>query len=204
MPNLAQNGGMFQKMSQPRVFGRTSLTKWVVPIDDTNSRKFGWRHFNDADEVLRQGKRDAVGWESVDFYGQTAGRPYAEQQRNPGDWEAWTGQGPINIHKREHLGATDEGVALIRARLRRDIRAVAANKPIARPEGTPDAPFLTYAGDTILRIPPSNDDRALLDQLQRTVAEIYFSADALNGEARSERIRRDIAARFPAGVEVTS
>ena len=61
MPNLAQNGGMFQKMSQPRVFGRTSLTKWVVPIDDTNSRKFGWRHFNDADEVLR--RRDA--WRAV-------------------------------------------------------------------------------------------------------------------------------------------
>jgi phenylpropionate dioxygenase-like ring-hydroxylating dioxygenase large terminal subunit len=201
MPNLAQNGGMFQKMSQPRVFGRTSLTKWVVPIDDTNSRKFGWRHFNDADEVLRQGKRDAVGWESVDFYGQTAGRPYDEQQRNPGDWEAWTGQGPINIHKREYLGVTDEGVAMMRARLRRDIRAVADGKPIARPEGTPDAPFLTYAGDTILRIPPSNDDRALLDRLQRAVAEIYFAADSLSGEARSDRIRRDIAARFPTGVE---
>jgi phenylpropionate dioxygenase-like ring-hydroxylating dioxygenase large terminal subunit len=198
-PNLAQNGGMFQKFTQPRLFSRTSLTKWVVPIDDTNSRKFGWRHFNDADEVLRQGKRDAVGWESVDFYGQTAGRPYDEQQRNPGDWEAWTGQGPINIHKREYLGTTDEGVALLRAKLRRDIRAVAAGKDVARPEGTADAPYQTYAGDTILRIPPSNDDRALIDQLQRTVAEIYFSADGLIGEARAARIRHDLVARFPAG-----
>jgi phenylpropionate dioxygenase-like ring-hydroxylating dioxygenase large terminal subunit len=197
MPNLAQNGGMFQKMSEPRVFGRTSLTKWVVPIDNTNSRKFGWRHFNDADEVLRQGKRDQVGWESVDFYGQTAHRPYDERQRNPGDWEAWTGQGPISIHKREYLGTTDEGVALLRAKLRRDIRAVAAGKPISRPEGTPEGPFPTYGGDTILRIPPTNDDATLLDRLQREVAELCFAADALVGEARTASIRRAIRERFP-------
>jgi phenylpropionate dioxygenase-like ring-hydroxylating dioxygenase large terminal subunit len=79
LPNAAQNGGMFQKLEKTKFFGRTSLTKWVVPIDSTNSRKFGWRHFNDKDEVLRQGKRDEVGWEKVDFYGQTAHRPYAEK-----------------------------------------------------------------------------------------------------------------------------
>jgi phenylpropionate dioxygenase-like ring-hydroxylating dioxygenase large terminal subunit len=196
-PNLAQNGGMFQKLSGPRSFGRTSLTKWVVPLDDTNSRKFGWRHFNDADEVLRQGKRDAVGWETVDFYGQTAHRSPEERQRNPGDWEAWTGQGPINIHKREYLGTTDEGVALLRTRLRHDIRAVANGQRIARLEGTPDKPFATYGGDTIVRVPQANDDRALLDRLQREVAEIYFAADDLVGEARTQRIKRDLHDRFP-------
>jgi len=197
MPNLAQNGGMFQKLSEPRSFGRTSLTKWVVPIDDTNSRKFGWRHFNDKDEILRQGKRDEVGWESVDFYGQTAHRPYEERQRNPGDWEAWTSQGPINIHRREYLGRTDEGVVLLRTKLRRDIRAVAAGKPIARPEGTRENPVPTYGGDTILRIAKSNDDEALLARLQREVAEIYFAGDKYAGDERAAYIKREIARRFP-------
>ena len=103
LPNMAQNGGMFQVRDKPKAFGRTSLTKWVTPLDDTSSRKFGWRHFNDNDEVLRQGSRDEVGWEKVDFYGQTAHRSYEERQSNPGDWEAWTSQGAMNIHKRSIL-----------------------------------------------------------------------------------------------------
>ena len=197
LPSMAQNGGMFQVLSEPKTFSRTSLTKWVVPVDDTNSRKFGWRHFNDKDEVLRQGNRDEVGWEAVDFYGQTAHRSYDEMQDNPGDWEAWTSQGPMNIHKREYLGATDEGVALLRDKLRQGIRAVAAGEDIAMPTGTPEAPFHTYGGDTVLRIPKDNqDDRAMIDRVQREVAEIYFAGDAYEGEDRADYIRREVAARF--------
>ena len=198
-PNLAQNGAMFQRLAKPQAFGRTSLTKWVVPIDDTNSRKFGWRHFNDRDEVLRQGNRDEVGWETVDFYGQTAHRSYEEKQRNPGDWEAWVSQGPINIHKREYLGTTDEGVAMLRARLRRDIRACLKGKPVARPEGSREQPVPTYGGDTVVRVPKHNqDDRALIRRVQEDVAEIYFSADRLIGPERADLIRRGVSEKFPA------
>ncbi|MBV8651336.1 MAG: hypothetical protein JO255_07700 [Alphaproteobacteria bacterium] len=190
---------MFQNLQRPQIFGRTSLTKWVVPIDNTSSRKFGWRHFNDKDEVLRLGKRDEVGWESVDFYGQTAHRDYAERQRNPGDWEAWTGQGPINIHAREYLGTSDEGVAMLRSKLKRDIRAVAQGKKINRPAGTPEKPIPTYGGDTILRLPKSNsDDRKLIQAAQRDVAKIYFDADRYVGDDRVEYIKREVAKKYPA------
>ena len=198
LPSMAQNGGMFQVFKEPKIFSRTSLTKWVVPVDDTNARKFGWRHFNDKDEVLRQGNRDEVGWEAVDFYGQSAHRPYDEMQRNPGDWEAWTGQGPMNVHKREYLGVTDEGVAMLRARLKRDIRAVADGKDIAMPEGTKEKPFPTYGGDTVLRIPKDNrDDRALMDRVQRAVADVYFAAEKYEGGDRTDYIRREVGAKFP-------
>lgn len=197
LPSMAQNGGMFQVFTEPKIFSRTSLTKWVVPVDDTNARKFGWRHFNDKDEVLRQGNRDEVGWENVDFYGQSAHRSYEEKQNNPGDWEAWSGQGPMNVHKREHLGTTDEGVALLRAKLKRDIAAVAAGEDIALPEGTPEKPFHTYGGDTVLRIPKDNqDDRAMMDRVQRAVAEVYFAADVYEGEERTAYIRREVGAKF--------
>lgn len=197
-PNMAQNGAMFQKLTEPKIFGRMSLTKWVVPLDDTNSRKFGWRHFNDEDETLRQGNRAEVGWESVDFYGQTAHRSYDERQRNPGDWEAWTGQGPINVHKREYLATTDKGVALLRAKLKRDIRALAKGATVPRPEGTPEQPIHTYGGDTVLRIPKDNeDDRGLMDRVQREVARIYFDGDRYEGGERAAYIKRRVAERFP-------
>ena len=197
-PNFAQNGGMFQVLSEPKTYGRTSLTKWVVPIDNTNSRKFGWRHFNDKDEGLRQGTRDDVGWEKVDFYGQTAHRSYEEMQRNPGDWEAWSSQRPIAVHQREYLGTTDEGVSKLRSKLKRDIRAVAKGKPVLRPEGTPDQPIHTYAGDTLVRIPKDNrEDKALMDRVQRDVYEIYLSGDKYFGDDRIEFIRREVGARYP-------
>ena len=193
-PSFAQNGGMFQSPDRPKFFGRPSLTKWVVPIDDTNTRKFGWRHFNDKDEALRNGRRDEVGWEAVDFYGQTGHRSYDEMQRNPGDWEAWVGQGPINVHARENLGTTDKGVALLRRKLRRDIRAVQAGDEIAQPTGTEADPVRTYGGDTILCIPRRTDDEdGFLREVQHRVAEIYFAGDAYGGDERVEYIRRELA-----------
>ena len=193
-PSFAQNGGMFQSPNKPKFFGRPSLSKWVVPIDNTNTRKFGWRHFNDKDEALRNGERDGVGWEEVDFYGQTGHRSYDEMQRNPGDWEAWVGQGPINIHSRENLGTTDKGVALLRRKLRRDIRSVKAGQSIHRPTGSESQPVHTYGGDTILRIAKrSDDEKNFLTEIQQRVAEIYFSGDNYHGDDRVEYIRRELA-----------
>ena len=197
LPNLAQNGGMFQVMEEPKIFGRTSLTKWVVPLDDTNSRKFGWRHFNDKDEVLRQGSRDNVGWETVDFYGQTAHRSYEERQRNPGDWEAWTSQGPMNVHRREYLGTTDTGVAMLRARLRKDIRAVAKGKSINLVNGTSEEPFRTYGGDTVLLLPPKQDDRKYIEDVMNTVMDIYEASEKHPISERIDNIKREISRQFP-------
>ena len=197
LPNLAQNGGMFQVMEEPKIFGRTSLTKWVVPLDDTNSRKFGWRHFNDKDEVLRQGSRDNVGWETVDFYGQSAHRSYEERQRNPGDWEAWTSQGPMNVHRREYLGTTDTGVAMLRARLRKDIRAVAKGKSINLVNGTSEEPFRTYGGDTVLLLPPKQDDRKYIEDVMNTVMDIYEASEKHPISERIDNIKREISRQFP-------
>lgn len=201
MPNMAQNGGMFQTFESPRAFSRTSLTKWVVPIDQTNSRKFGWRHFNDDDEVLRQGSRDEVGWEKVDFYGQTSARSYEERQRNPGDWDAWTSQGPMNVHHREYLGTTDEGVTALRSKLRRDIRALKAGKSPTVSSGTPEKPVRTYGGDTVLRIPQDGgDDNALKSKLIDDVMECYRLADNGVDADRAGIISAEIRKRYPAAI----
>ena len=200
LPNLAQNGGMFQVMDKPKIFGRTSLTKWVVPLNDTNSRKFGWRHFNDKDEVLRQGSRDDVGWETVDFYGQTAHRTHDERQRNPGDWDVWTSQGPMSVHKREYLGSTDKGVVMLRARLRKDIRAVANGKSVTRITGTPKNPFRTYGGDTVLSLPPVENDNQYIEDVMNSVMDVYEASEKCSISERIDFIKHEISLKYPDAV----
>ena len=200
-PNLAQNGGMFQIMDRPKAFGRTSLTKWVVPLDDTNSRKFGWRHFNAADEVLSQGNRESVGWETVDFYGQTGHRSYEERQDNPGDWEAWTSQGSMNVHHREYLGKTDEGVALLRSRLRRDIKRVSQGKDLMRPSSVNQRSVPTFGGDTVLRLAVDpNDDAAFVASVIESVTDIHIKAGMIDPDQRSDFITREINKKYSGAI----
>ena len=98
------------------------------------------------------------------------------------------------MHARENLGTTDKGVALLRRKLRRDIRAVQAGESIERPSGTEADPVRTYGGDTILRIPRRTDDEdGFLREIQHRVAKIYFAGDAYAGDDRIEYIRRELA-----------
>lgn len=107
VPNFSQNGGMHVEGDSPIYFARTGLTRWVVPVDDTNTITIAWRHFNEETDPSGKGKPEDCGWNKVDFYGQTDDRPYELMQTNPGDYEAWVGQGSITLHGRENLGMTD-------------------------------------------------------------------------------------------------
>ncbi len=75
------------------------------------------------------------------------------------------------MHGREHLAATDAGVALYR-RLRRAIRRMGEGGVPQQPTAHVTAPIPTYGGDTVLRAPMrANDDRAWMSDLSRRVAE---------------------------------
>jgi hypothetical protein len=103
----------------------------------------------------------------------------------PGDYEAFTGQGPIAIHAREHLGATDRGVLLFRNRLREQIRAVQRG---ADPTGIAFAPtgvIPTYCFDAVLPIPPADsparEQEILLDVEQKVATRYYLEHRDLVG-----------------------
>src|SRR6185436_17100528 len=147
-PNFSQNGALYERGETVRYFGRSSLTRWVVPIDDTNTYVIAWRNLNRMDDPEGRAKRDEIGWESVDFYGQSVHRPESQRLSTPGDWDAWVSRGPINSHAREHLGGTDHGVRSLRNALRKGIRDLAQGVEPLRPEGGA-APVPTFAGDTI-------------------------------------------------------
>ena len=193
LPNFSQNGALYEKGEDVRYFGRSSLTRWVVPIDDTNAYVVAWRNLNTMDDPERRSKRDQIGWESVDFYGQNADRPYNLRQSNPGDWDAWVSQGPINSHQREILGGTDQGVRLLRNALRKGVRNLLQGiEPLAPQPG--DKAFVsTFAGDTILRIPKgSGDDRALILEVSRKIAEAYVRFQQLPDAERRAAIEREL------------
>ena len=195
LPNFSQNGGMHVEGNESTFFVRTGLTRWVVPVDDTNTITIAWRHFNKETDPQGKGRPELCGYNSVDFYGQTDGRSYEQRQRSPGDYEVWVSQGPVTVHAREHLGATDAGVALYRRRLRRAIRKMGEGVVPVQPTANMPSPVPTYGGDTVLRAPMrSNDDRKWMSDLSKRVAEIYRSGDMLPGEERRGTIRAGLAA----------
>ena len=190
LPNFSQNGGMHVEGDAPTYFVRTGLTRWVVPVDDTNAITIAWRHFNAETDPHGKGRPEQCGYNSVDFYGQTDERSYEQRQRSPGDYEVWVSQGPIAVHAREHLAHTDAGIALYRRRLRRAVRKLAAGEAPVQPTANVTNPIPTYGGDTVLRAPMrSNDDRQFMSDLSKRVADVYRGSDGETGEARRSAIR---------------
>jgi nitrite reductase/ring-hydroxylating ferredoxin subunit len=191
MPSFTQNGAHFPVPDRQRYFGRCGLSRWVVPIDDTNTMVVTWRHFRDGDDPRGMTDKSKVGYGTTDFYGQGPDRSYEQRQRDPGDYDAWVSQGPKNIHARENLSFTDRGVAKVRRMLRNNIRSLAAGNAVPHPTDNFDGVLPTYAGDTMLRIPiqTGRDDAAVLKEISFKVAEIYRAGDALTGQARNRFIK---------------
>lgn len=147
------------------------MTFWTLPIDDAHSVQFYLSHIA-AGETMPLAKR-----REIEVFGQYHDdRPYEERQWVPGDVDAQESQGPINVHRSEHLGTLDQGVSLFRKQLRRGIEAVQSGE---RPMGfylSPSEVPPTYANDFVapagtLGVDPN--DRASLRRATATVWAKY-------------------------------
>ena len=195
LPNLHQVGAVWEDGSQEKVFTRTGLTRWTLPIDDTHCKIIGWRHFHPSVDPHGKGDERRCGKEMVDFFGQDGNRPYEERQRIPEDYDAQVSQRPIAIHALEHLATTDRGVIMYRRLLRQEMRSVAAGSA-PRAVGKAGDVIPTYTHDSVLRIPPipDGDDRALLLDVGRRVTQIVVEGDYHTGEGRVAEIERRMQA----------
>ncbi len=150
--------GVNDRPTSPRGRG---LSLWVIPRDNVNSTMIGWFHFTkDMDEAWR---REV--WDMTSL-GQSCDRPYDQRQRYPGDWDAWTSQGPIAIQANECLRQSDGGLALFRKQLRDGIRAVQKG---AEPKGIVrgrNAPIRSYAGNLFETAPDGLSGDAVTPRLQ--------------------------------------
>ena len=128
LPNVNQTGAIWEEAEASKAFQRCAMLRWMVPVDDAATRTIGWRFFSARLDPRGQDQPERVGRESIDFVGQTEDeRPYAERQRQPGDFEAQVSQRPIAIHALEHRASSDAGVARLRRLLRQRIFRQAAS-----------------------------------------------------------------------------
>ena len=193
LPNLAQVGHIWEDGQEERHFTRVGITRWTTPIDNTTCKVIGWRHFHPDVDPRGMAREDQCGVESVDFYGQTGfGLTREQRQHAPGDYDAIVSQRPIAIHALEHLTYCDKGVAMLRRLLRRNIRKV-ANATWERPAPKQAGDLVsTYCHDTVLTIPPRNDDDALIEAVNAEVTRIVLGGEDATAAARLARVRGEL------------
>jgi phenylpropionate dioxygenase-like ring-hydroxylating dioxygenase large terminal subunit len=204
LPNGNQTGAIWEQVEEEKVFRRVAITRWMVPVDDTTTRTIGWRIFSDLLDPAGAGDRSCVGKEKIEFLGQIEDRDYEARQRRPGDYEAQVSQRPIAVHALEHLGSSDRGVVMLRKLVRDGIRRVAGGEPAVVPMAADGGRIATYCQDTIWRVPPpgDGDDRGLLKDFGRAIADAVLRDAHLSEQARAEGLRDLCRARFcaaPAG-----
>ena len=192
MPNMNQGGAIWERGKSEKCFQRGSGTSWKVPTDKSNTQVIGWRFFNDRVDPDGRGDRSRIGWGMVDSFGQHVDdRPYEEHQRQPGDYDAMTGQGVVNVHALENLTVTDRGIALIRRKLRRGIKAVKDGGALTDPHLAEAESVPTYTQDTIISLPnPSGGDERLVAEVARKIARIDLSSASAPAKQRAEEFRR--------------
>jgi hypothetical protein len=182
LPNANQTGAIWEEAQSEKFFQRSSLLRWVVPLDNTSARTIGWRYLSAELDPDQQGDRSQIGNESIDFIGQTATeRSHEEAQRYPGDYEAQVSQGAIAIHERENLASSDAGVARLRRLLRKRVTELQAGdepSPQALEEGEIVS---TYTQDTVFGVSLGADQRKAFGQ---AVAKTVISSGKKSPEER--------------------
>jgi hypothetical protein len=160
LPNANQTGAIWEEAQNEKFFQRSSLLRWVVPLDNISTRTIGWRYLSAELDPENQGDRSQIGKEGIDFIGQTATeRSHEEAQRHPGDYEAQVSQGPIAIHDRENLASSDAGVARLRRLLRKQVTELRSGEEPA-PQAREEVEIVpTYTQDTVFRTQLNDQQR---------------------------------------------
>ena len=156
LPNLSLHAYTSEDGKARKLFSRFHIIRWTVPVDNENSKMIGWRVMGPGIDTRGVGKKEWVGYESIDFLeGQVAlrrperfgdytiddmppipanhrERPnYKQAQYAPGDYEAIISQRPIAVHKLENPTKLDAGLYLFRKMLRDAVRGA---NPAASPQ----------------------------------------------------------------------
>ena len=173
LPNLQQVAPIWEDGHREHPFSGPMMSRWIVPIDDTNTMFIEFRHVSETEGVTPAWWADR----NIMLPGQIAAETYEAGQRHPGDYEAQVSQRPIAIHGLEHLGATDRGVTMFRNRVRRGIRAAEAGDDPAGVYRNGGALIPTYCNDTVVRVAPAASgelDKQMMRESGRKLAEGYL------------------------------
>ena len=183
LPNLQQVAPIWETGQQEHPFSGPMMSRWIVPLDDTNTMLIEFRHVSETEGIVTP---DWWADRSIMLPGQIAADTYEESQRRPRDFEAQVSQRPVAVHGMEHLGTTDRGITMFRNQIRRGIRAVKAGQdpPGLFRDGGVVIP--TYCNDTVVRVPPAKTpelDKKLMRETGRRLAQGYIEQPPLMAAA---------------------
>ena len=199
LPNGNQTGAIWEAADETKVFQRSAMLRWMVPIDDTRTLTIGWRYFRRELDPQGHGDPAQVGRGKIDFIGQTADeRSYEERQRVPGDYEVQVSQRPIAVHALENLATSDRGVALLRRLIRNAIRALPAQSgPRVLPVDE-DGCVGTYCQDTVWPCGVQNGAIGPTDlaEFGAAVIDDLLDSGTRIGPIRRATLARRLARRF--------
>jgi len=187
LPNFTQAGAAFAADgTKTKFFGRSSFTRWVVPIDDTHSMSLAWANFGERGDPIKYNNKE--GCELIE-QGELVDRPWEERCLRPSDAEAVEGMGKISKHKGEHLMPTDKGILVYRRRIRQLIKDLENGKRMPQPQQVPGEAVRTNGQDTVLRIPQKEyDDRKYIRSIGSTIMKMQFEAEQMSLDQRDKFI----------------
>ena len=186
LPNFTQAGSAFAADgTKSKYFGRSSFTRWVVPVDDHHCVAIAWANFGDRGDPIEHDNKE--GYERIEA-GEIVDRSFEEKQKSPGDAEAVEGMGSISAHKGEHLMPTDYGIMAYRKHIRKSIKALQNGIDPEQPQKNGDL-IKTYGQDTVLRVPKRNmDDRKFIKSIGSTVMNLQFNSEKMLNKDRDTYI----------------
>jgi nitrite reductase/ring-hydroxylating ferredoxin subunit len=187
LPNFTQAGAAFAADgTKTKFFGRSSFTRWVVPIDDTHSMSLAWANFGERGDPIEYNNKE--GCELIE-QGELVDRPWEEKRLRPSDAEAVEGMGKISKHKGEHLMPTDKGILVYRRRIRQLIKDLENGKRMPQPQQVPGEAVRTNGQDTVLRIPQKeSDDRKYIRSIGSAIMKMQFEAEQMSLDQRDKFI----------------
>ena len=191
LPNFTQAGAAFATDgTKSKYFGRSSFTRWVVPIDDHHCVALAWANFGDRGDPIEYNNQE--GFERIEA-GEIANRTLEEKQKSPGDAEAVEGMGSISSHKGEHLMPTDRGVMIYRRRIRKLIKSLKEGKEPPQPQKIKGKVVRTNGQDTVLRAPKRNkNDKEFVKLICSSVMKMQFDLEDIPLKKRDNDIIKNL------------
>ena len=191
LPNFTQAGSAFAADgTKTKYFGRSSFTRWVVPVDDHHCVAIAWANFGERGDPIEYDNKE--GYERIEA-GEIIDRSFEEKQKSPGDAEAVESMGSISTHRGEHLMETDYGIMAYRKHIRKSINELQDGIDPMQPKKNGDL-IKTYGQDTILRVPKRNiDDRKFIKSIGSRVMNLQFDSEQMPNKDRDTFIINELS-----------
>jgi hypothetical protein len=191
LPNFTQAGAAFAADgTKSKYFGRSSFTRWVVPVDDHHCVALAWANFGERGDPIEYDNQE--GYERIEA-GEISNRTKEEKQKSPGDAEAVEGMGSISSHKGEHLMPTDKGVMIYRRRTRKLIKDLEQGLEPPQPQKTKGEVVRTNGQDTVLKAPKrGNNDREYVKSICSSVMNMQFDLEEMPLKERDNSIIKNL------------